>query len=183
MRSSRRHGRGARYERYRGPGSDDPGPAGGPSGGTRPDDAREPPHRGEPHRSHHRRSVEPDPRRMYRDRRRGVLTGVCAGVADYFGFSLTGTRIATVIAALPLFPWVIGGYVVLALVLPPRPEEPMYRDSDEEAFWRSVRKSPISTLSQVRHKFRELEVKTQRLERYVTSKHFRLDRDFRDLER
>lgn len=175
--SARRHARG---ERYRHVGDD--APAGGDEAGARPHGEE----RGEASiggRRHRRGASEPDPRRMYRDRRRGVLAGVCAGIADYFDFSLTGTRVATVLLAVPLFPWIPLGYVTLALVLPPRPQEPLYRDDDEEAFWRSVRASPIATLSRVRHKYRELEARMQRLERYVTSRHYGLDRDFRDLER
>ncbi|MEO0421863.1 MAG: envelope stress response membrane protein PspC [Pseudomonadota bacterium] len=126
---------------------------------------------------------EPDPRRLYRNRRRGVLAGVCAGIADHFGFSLTGTRIVTVIAAFVLMPWVVLAYIAMSIMLPTTPEEPLYRDEDEEAFWHSVRKSPIATLSQVRHKFREMEARTQRLERYVTSSRYGVDREFRELER
>jgi phage shock protein C len=126
--------------------------------------------------------ADPDPGRLYRDRERGMIAGVCAGIADYFGFSLTGTRIATVILAIVLLPWVLLAYVILAVVLPTKPR-PFYRDEEEERFWRSVRRSPISTLSQVRHRFREMEARMQRLERYVTSSHFRLDRDFRELEK
>jgi phage shock protein C len=123
-----------------------------------------------------------DRNRLYRDRERGMLAGVCAGIADYFGFSLAGTRIATVMLALVLLPWVFIGYIALAMMLPVK-TRPLYRDEEEEQFWRSVRRSPISTLSQVRHQFREMEVRMQRMERYVTSSRFKLDRDFRELER
>ncbi len=40
-----------------------------------------------------------DPRRvhrLYRDKRRGMIFGVCAGLADYFAFDLRVTRILTV---------------------------------------------------------------------------------------
>lgn len=124
----------------------------------------------------------PDRSRLYRDRERGMLAGVCAGIADYFGFSLCGTRIATVMLSLVLLPWVFIGYIALAMMLPVK-TRPLYRDEGEEQFWRSVRRSPISTLSQVRHQFREMEVRMQRMERYVTSSRFKLDRDFQELER
>ena len=111
-----------------------------------------------------------------------MLAGVCAGIADYFGFSLAGTRVATVMLALVLLPWVFIGYIALAMMLPVK-TRPLYRDEEGEQVWGSVRRAPISTLSQVRHQFREMEVRMQRMERYVTSSRFKLDRDFRELER
>ncbi len=172
MGSSRRHRRYHERTRYRSPRDEQPrhgGAKGSTTSGARGrNDAYD---------------RDPDPRRLYRNRRRGVLAGVCAGIADHFGFSLSGTRIVTVIAAVVLAPWVVLAYIAMAIMLPPTPEEPLYRDEEEEAFWHSVRKSPIATLSQVRHKFREMEARTQRLERYVTSSRYGLDRDFRELER
>ncbi|MEO0974974.1 MAG: envelope stress response membrane protein PspC, partial [Pseudomonadota bacterium] len=138
---------------------------------------------GSSHSRHEESAREPDPRRLYRNRERGVFAGVCAGIADYFGFSTSGTRIVAVVCMLFLAPWVFLAYIGAAIMLPTRPREPIYRDRDEEVFWQSVRKSPIATLSQVRHKFREMEARTQRLERYVTSSRYGLDRDFRELER
>ena len=40
---------------------------------------------------------------------------------------------------------------------------------------------PHATLSSVRYRFRDLDSRLQRLERYVTSNRFRLDREFREL--
>ena len=58
----------------------------------------------------------------------------------------------------------------------------LYKDPQEEVFWRSVRVEPSTTVARVRHRFRELDSRVQRVERYVTSSRFKLDRDFRDLE-
>ena len=41
---------------------------------------------------------EPNPRRLYRDTEHGMLAGVCAGIADYFGFSVRGFRLLTVLS-------------------------------------------------------------------------------------
>ena len=56
--------------------------------------------------------------RMYRIPRRGVLFGVCAGIADYFGFDLTVTRVLVLVGALFAFPIVCIAYILLALLLP-----------------------------------------------------------------
>ena len=75
----------------------------------------------------------------------------------------------------------ILGYLVLAFLLPVKPRE-MYKDTQEEQRWRSIRVDARMTFTRVRHRFREMEARLQRVERYVTSSHFKLDRDFRDLE-
>lgn len=121
------------------------------------------------------------PRRLYRDSSRGMIAGVCAGIADYFGFNLCAVRCLTILGCI-FFPIVIFGYIAMAILLPKKPGN-LYRNKREEKFWRSVRRSPQSTFADVRYKMRNLETKLQRLERYVTSKRFNLDREFRDLER
>ena len=107
----------------------------------------------------------PPYRRLYRDKQNGVLCGVCAGIADFFGFDVTATRVLT---------------VVLQFLFPKKPAE-IYRDKTEEEFWKSVRTSPVATVASVRHKMREIDARMQRMERYVTSPGFNLDKEFRDL--
>jgi len=123
----------------------------------------------------------PSPTRLYRDSERGMIFGVCAGVADYFGFRLAAVRWLTVIFCCFL-PMTILVYLALAVLLPRKPRA-LYKDQQEEAMWRSIRVEPSTTFARVRHRFRELEARLQRVERYVTSARFKLDRDFRDLER
>ena len=117
--------------------------------------------------------------RLYRDRRRGLIFGVCAGFADYFGFDLTVTRVLVVIAAFT-FPLTLIAYVLFGLLLPARYDEGQSRDPDDP-IEREVRNDPHATLSGVRYRFRDLDSRLQRLERYVTSNRFRLDREFREL--
>ena len=124
---------------------------------------------------------EPNPARFYRDREAGRLGGVCAGLAEYFGFDLALTRVLTIVAML-FFPTLILVYLALWWLLPTKPGK-LYRDEQDKEFWRGVRVSPAATLSDVRHRFRSNEARLQRMERYVTSRNFRLDREFQDLER
>lgn len=125
-----------------------------------------------------------DPRwraqRHYRDTRRAWLMGVCAGLADYYGWNVTLVRVVAVIALLWFNVVTLVAYLVLGFVLPPKPERPFTWETGEE-YWESVRRSPADTWRDVRHRFRELEVKLQRMERYVTSHRYDLDRQFRDL--
>lgn len=119
--------------------------------------------------------------RFYRDPRHGKLMGVCAGLADYFGWNVTLTRVLAVIALLWFNVLALVVYFVLGFALPAKPESPYDWDPDEE-YWRSVRRSAGGTFRDVRHRFRELDMKLQHMERYVTSSRYDLDRQFRDLE-
>ncbi len=49
-------------------------------------------------------------RRFYRDSRRGMIGGVCAGVADYFSFNLCATRVLTVIMLISFMPVTLLAY-------------------------------------------------------------------------
>ena len=122
------------------------------------------------------------PRRLYRDKEKGVLAGVAAGLADYIGFPVGGMRLLLIVACLFAGPFIVLAYILGALVLNPNPKN-LYKNEGEEKFWREVRKSPTATFSNVRYRLRQIDQKLQRMERYVTSPRFDLDRDFRDLER
>lgn len=124
---------------------------------------------------------EPNPVKFYRDPVTGKFGGVCAGLAEYFGFDLALTRILTVVAMF-FFPAIFLVYLALWMVLPTKPVT-LYRDENDRDFWRGLRVSPAETLSEVRHRFRAADAKLQRMERYVTSRSFGLDREFENLER
>ena len=125
---------------------------------------------------------EPGPRRIYRDRENGIVAGVCAGIADYFGFEVTITRIIVAVGLFVFLPTTLIAYILLALLLPTKPRESTRaRDDASETLQRSVRSSPHSTLDNIRHRFREVEGRLQRLEKYLTSKRFKLDREFESL--
>ena len=125
------------------------------------------------------RKPDNGPRRLYRDKENSVCCGVCAGVADYFGFDRGATRVLTVIMQFLFAPTFLI-YLGLAFLLPAKPRD-LYRDPNEEAFWRQVRTSPKATASSVRHKFREIDARLQRMERYVISPSFGLEREFQKL--
>ncbi|MFQ5609255.1 MAG: hypothetical protein ACE5F8_03185 [Woeseiaceae bacterium] len=52
----------------------------------------------------------------------------------------------------------------------------------DEGFRKSLRSSPGQTMSDVRRRFQSLDRRLARLEKYVTSSRYQLDRDFKDLE-
>ena len=124
----------------------------------------------------------PSPARLYRNRERGIVKGVCAGIADYFGIETWIVR-AIVLAGLFFFTIsIVVVYVILTLVVPAAPDD-LYESPAEKDFWRGVRVEPRGTVSSLRHRFRDMEHRLRSLESYATSREFRLSREINDLER
>ena len=115
--------------------------------------------------------------RLYRDRDNGMIFGVCAGLADYFGFDRKITRVLVAVGGLLFFPTIIVIYIILGLLLDPAPAETLDRRGEDVELRRRVRAEPHATLSSVRYRFRELDRRLQRLEKHVTSKKFDLERE------
>jgi phage shock protein C len=72
-----------------------------------------------------------NPHRLYRDKENGRIAGVCAGIADYFGFNRTAIRLLTAFSM--LFFWPILIYILLAFLLPVKPAE-LYENVEQA--WR-----------------------------------------------
>lgn len=117
--------------------------------------------------------------RLYRDKDRAILFGVCAGLADWLGFNLSATRVVMLLLAIPFTAVVVVGYIALAILLPVKPSG-LYRDSADEAFWREVRRAPADSVSHLNRRFRDLDERIQRMEAWVTSDRYRIDRELGD---
>jgi len=123
------------------------------------------------------------PTKLYRIPRDAKLMGVCAGLADYLGVNVTGTRVLTILAIIFTGVWpLLFVYFILGFALDPQPAD-LYEDKVEEEFWKETRRSPEWTSSELRRRFRDIDKRTADMEAYMTSKRFRLDRELRDLER
>lgn len=132
-----------------------------------------------------RRNTGDGPRRnkLYRNTDDKKVAGVCSGVADYFGFDVTITRVIVLVGAVFFMPSVVIVYAILALILDEKPTELGRRRSSEDLeLERRVRAEPHSTLNTVKHRFRDLDRRLQRIEKYVTSDRFTLDREFEGLK-
>jgi phage shock protein C len=133
--------------------------------------------------THHPSPFEsPNPHRLYRNPRRGYVSGVCAGIADYFGMEPFLIRLAMVVGAFFFTLPVLIAYVVAVLALPARPEQ-LYRTEEDEAFWRTVAIKPDRSLAGLAQRFRDVEKRVVGLEAYVASKEYEVNRAIRDLER
>lgn len=110
---------------------------------------------------------------------KAILGGVCAGVAEYFGFNLRATRFLTLLAFIFAMPMTIIAYFAAVILIPAAPSE----TAADERFRQSLRYSPKQTMGDVKGRFKSLDRRLARLEKYVTSSRYQLDREFRDLER
>lgn len=115
-------------------------------------------------------------RRFYRNRDKAMLGGVCAGIADYFGFNLCATRFLTVVAFC-FIPLIVLAYIALVLLIPSASAADIEQPRNPE-FRRAVRSSPAQTMADVRSRFKSLDRRLARLEKYVTSSRYQLDREF-----
>lgn len=69
-------------------------------------------------------------KKLYKIQNEKKVCGVCAGIADYFGWDESIVRIATVVLCLVFDPVIIA-YFVAAMVLPDKPdviEDKNYRE-------------------------------------------------------
>ena len=117
-----------------------------------------------------------NPHRLYRDKDNGILAGVCAGLANYFGLNRRGLQLVVAVSTLFFFPFVVPAYIVLAIILPVQPTN-LYESESQEKFWRGVKLAPTDVFSNLNHRFRELDLRLQKMEAFITSKEFEMDRE------
>lgn len=107
--------------------------------------------------------------RFETDKANGKLLGVCAGIANQTGIDATFVRIGFVLAALVTAFWLaLVVYGVLAFVgaSRSRPSHSLAR---------------AATREQSRERMRDLDLRMQAIETYVTSSNSRLAREIEDL--
>ena len=118
-------------------------------------------------------------RRFYRNADKAMLGGVCAGLADYFGFNLRVTRVLAFIAFLMAMPFSVFVYLAAVVLVPARSAGP--ERAVDPAFRQAMRASPGKAAGDVRRRFHALDRRLARLEKYVTSSRYQLDREFERL--
>ncbi|MFP4315901.1 MAG: envelope stress response membrane protein PspC [Desulfovibrionales bacterium] len=114
---------------------------------------------------------------IYRSRK-GMIFGVCKGIARYFGISVFWFRMFVIIMGLITGIWpLLGLYVLAALILKPEPVKPIEAE-DEEEFYQSYAASRTMAVHRLKRKFESLERRIRRLEDVVTSREYDWDRRF-----
>jgi phage shock protein C len=126
----------------------------------------------------------PNVHRLERNLRKAKIAGVCAGLADYFGWRVKWVRVGAILATVFFFPLPIFVYAAGAVLMKrPSEERLASRSSEEERFWRTYSVKPKATYGELRHRFRAIETRVERMEYAVTSNEYGLRKQFRDLER
>lgn len=130
-------------------------------------------------------------RDLYRDPDRAWLAGVCAGLARYFGVEPWVVRLVAIslflFNAFIMFWAYIAGIVLLARR--PSGAAERYMSAAIKASDRSPapefgsRLAPRPSMRSLRLRFADMEARTRRMEGYVTSREFTLQREFAGLER
>jgi phage shock protein C len=123
--------------------------------------------------------------RFYVDKRRKKVAGVCAGLAEYFGWDVNMVRVAAVGGLVLTGPFVPVAYVLASWIAPVRPveveQELKLQDREEKEFWRKVRHNPRATARSVKLRFRDIERRLAHTEAYLTSPDKRLAREIEQL--
>lgn len=76
------------------------------------------------------------PRRLYRDPERGMILGVCTGIAEYFDWPVWLTRVGALALLWFFVVPVIVAYLVAAVLMRERPLR-YSGDGDERTFWQT----------------------------------------------
>ncbi len=107
--------------------------------------------------------------RFYLDKRNKRFMGVCAGIADYFGWEATWVRIGAVAAVLLGVGFLPIIYLGIGWIADPKPSM-LYNESlEDKQFWKNVRVAPQRTVRDVHASFRESDRRLRDIEAYVTS--------------
>lgn len=110
-------------------------------------------------------------RGIYRSRK-GILMGVCRGLAQYFNLSVFWVRLIALILFLFTGFWPVGVmYIVAGLLLRMEPVSPL-RDEKDQEFYDSYTHSRQPAIQRIKRKFENIERRIQRMEHTVTSKEF-----------
>ncbi len=147
---------------------------------------------------------------LYRNPSQGKIAGVCAGIADYFGWETWLVRILVVSGVLFGMPFLILGYIAGWFILDKNPKMPGKRakakyDRAEQSegshhydneyvarektsdhikvkarVWQSG-EPPKQAFHDIRRKFGSLERQLQAIEQYVTSSEFTVAREINKL--
>lgn len=148
---------------------------------------------------------------LYRNTARGKIAGVCAGIADYFGWETWLVRILVVSGVLFGMPFLILGYIAAWFILDKTPKEQTKRSNtkfhrsngagyhhtdnrqaerDYEQTNESIKvkarvwqsgEPPKQAFHDIRKKFGLLEKQLQHIEQYVTSSEFTVAREINKL--
>lgn len=139
---------------------------------------------------------------LYRDPSQGKIAGVCAGLADYFGWETWLVRILVVSGVLLGMGWFIVIYIAAWFILDKKKgttdsiankfkkHVPNTNHDDNDIANESIKvksriwqagEPPKQAFHDIRRKFQSLEKQLRAMERYVTSPEFTVSREINKL--
>jgi phage shock protein C len=134
---------------------------------------------------------------LYRDPKNGKIAGVCAGVAEYFGWELWLVRIITITGFLLSGSFFVVAYIAGWFILDKKPEGSIvsaasnkFKDVKDEILEKSIEvkekvwqagEPPRQALHDILSKFDGVEEKLQKMEKHVTSPQFTVSREINKL--
>ncbi len=155
------------------------------------------------HRSHHRGSSQRDEswwdrrRRgyginLYRNTDERKLAGVCAGLADHFNVDHWIMRVALIGGIIFFNSLMFFAYIAAWFCLAPRPkgrqadmryryDENLHQDRPVNMF--RYQTNPSDRLKTARDRMNSVVDRISRMERYVTSRRYELDKEFSKIEK
>jgi phage shock protein C len=132
-------------------------------------------------------------RKFYLDKEHAKVSGVCAGIADYFDWDVTIVRVAWVAGTIFSGVWpLVVAYVLMAWLVDPKPLGLTYREDTRYAEARAeidgarseaYRPARTWRFSDVKNRFSRVEDRLRTLEQVVTSREFQMDRELRGVGR
>ena len=129
-------------------------------------------------------------RNLFRNKRDGKIAGVCAGLADHLRMDHWIMRVIFIAAFFVIGPVAIWVYIAGIILLSKRPSQwqpEREYDEDRQEFcektiFKHSRPAP-ERLRVAREKMDASLKRIEKMERYVTSSRFDLDRQFADMEK
>ncbi len=108
---------------------------------------------------------------IYRSRK-GIIFGVCRGLAEHFDFSVVWARAIAVMFLFVSGLWpAVGIYLIAALIMKPAPVVPLESDAERE-FYDSYTHSRHMAAQRLKRRFENLERRIRRMEHIVTTREF-----------
>jgi phage shock protein C len=118
---------------------------------------------------------------LYRDKQKGKLMGVCAGIADYTGINAFWVRLGFLVSlCTPLGGVTFPLYFLAGIFLTKKPTD-LYVDKDEQKYWQRVRQSPARTSREIRARFRDIDRRLAEVETYYVTSNPRLSAEIERL--
>lgn len=124
-------------------------------------------------------------KKLYKNKKGGKFLGVCAGIADYLEIDVSIVRIIIVLTSLIPGSFVPIAYIIAAIILDKKPK---YLQSDKNSEYSKFKEtleetsnSSRATFKSCSRKYSGLHNRLTRMEAYVTSSKFQLNKEFKNM--